>query len=82
MGLVTALVFTPVLVVGVTLGSPVILSAIGLSAIGPVAGGLFAASQGSAIAAGSWMAAAQAIAMVAAPALGLRTALGRRSGDH
>ena len=65
MGLVTALVFTPVLVVGVTLGSPVILSAIGLSAIGPVAGGLFAASQGSAIAAGSWMAAAQAIAMVA-----------------
>ncbi len=65
MGLVTALVFTPVLIVGVTLGSPAILSVIGLSAIGPVAGGLFAASQGSAIVAGSWMAAAQAISMVA-----------------
>ncbi len=65
MGLYTALVFTPVLVVGVAVGSPCILGFVGLSAIGPVAGGMFAVAQasGGAIAAGSWMASAQAIAM-------------------
>jgi len=65
MGLVSALIFTPILITGVMVGSPAILGLIGLSAAGPVAGGLFAASQGIAIAAGSWMAAAQTIAMVA-----------------
>jgi len=65
MGLVSALIFTPILITGVMVGSPAILGLIGLSAAGPVAGGLFAASQGTAIAAGSWMAAAQTIAMVA-----------------
>jgi hypothetical protein len=63
MGIYTALIATPILVVGVIFGSPFILSFVGLSAIGPVAGGTFAVMQGSAIAIGSWMAAAQAIAM-------------------
>ena len=45
------------------MGSPVILSFVGLSAIGPVVGGSFALMQGAGIAAGSWMAAGQAIAM-------------------
>jgi hypothetical protein len=66
MGLVSALFFTPILCFGVILGSPAILSLIGITAVGPVAGGLFAAAQGSAIASGSWMAAAQTIAMIAA----------------
>jgi hypothetical protein len=66
MGPVSAAIFTGVLVVGVTVGSPWLLGAIGLSAIGPVAGGAFAAAQGAGVAAGSWMAAAQSIAMVAA----------------
>lgn len=66
MGLVSALIFTPILVTGVLVGSPAILGVVGLTAAGPVAGGLFAASQGAGIAAGSWMAAAQSIAMVAA----------------
>jgi hypothetical protein len=35
MGVITALIFTPVLVVGVLLGSPAILGLIGLGAIGP-----------------------------------------------
>lgn len=64
MGLVSALFFTPILVTGVILGSPDILTLIGVTSIGPVAGGLFAAAQGSAIASGSWMAAAQTIAMI------------------
>ena len=64
MGLVSALFFTPILVTGVILGSPAILTLIGVTSIGPVAGGLFAAAQGSAIASGSWMAAAQTIAMI------------------
>jgi hypothetical protein len=66
MGLFTATVFTGVLVVGVTIGSPAVLGLIGLSAVGPVAGGAFAAAQGAGVAAGTWMAAAQSIAMVAA----------------
>jgi hypothetical protein len=68
MGILTALAFTPVVVIGVTVGSPFILSFIGLGAAGPVAGGLFAATQATAatgIAAGSWMAVAQAVAMAA-----------------
>ena len=65
MGLLTAALFTPIIVAGVFLGSPAILGFAGLSAVGPVAGGLFAATQatGVAVTAGSWMAAAQAIAM-------------------
>jgi len=55
-----------ILVVGVTLKSSYILSFIGITATGPVAGGLFAATQGAAIAAGSWMAAAQSIVMASA----------------
>ena len=66
MGFLTGLFFTPILVSGVILGSPAILSLIGLTAIGPVAGGLFATVQGAAIASGSWMAAAQTIAMITA----------------
>jgi hypothetical protein len=66
MGFVSALFFTPILVTGVLLGSPAILTLIGVTSVGPVAGGLFAAAQGSAIAAGSWMAAAQTIAMISA----------------
>ena len=65
MGLLTAAIFTPVLITGVVLGSPAVLGIIGLSTIGPVAGGMFAASQGAAVASGTWMAAAQAIAMTA-----------------
>jgi len=63
MGFYTALIATPILIVGVAVGSPVILSFVGLSAIGPVVGGSFALMQGAGIAAGSWMAAGQAIAM-------------------
>lgn len=63
MGLYTAAIATPIIVVGVVVGSPFILSFVGLSAIGPVAGGTFAAMQGAGVAAGSWMAAAQAVAM-------------------
>ena len=66
MGLISALIFTPILVTGVILGSPAILSLIGITAVGPVAGGLFASAQGSAIASGSWMAAAQTVAMITA----------------
>lgn len=63
MGFITASIFTTILVIGVTIGSPFILSLIGLGQAGPIAGGLFSAAQGSGIAIGSWMAAAQAIAM-------------------
>ncbi len=65
MGFVTGTIFAGVLVVGVTVGSPFILGFAGLSAAGPVAGGMFAAAQatGGAVAAGSWMAAAQSVAM-------------------
>ena len=48
-------------VIGATLGYysvPATLYAVGLSAAGPVAGGLFAASQGAGVAAGSVMAGA------------------------
>ncbi len=66
MGLITALFFTPVIIIGVTCSSPMILSIIGLKAAGPVAGGIFASMQGASITSGSWMAAAQSIAMITA----------------
>lgn len=66
MGLYTALIAAPIIVVGVTIGSPFVLTFVGLSAVGPVAGGTFAVMQGAGVAAGSWMAAAQSIAMIAA----------------
>jgi hypothetical protein len=64
MGFLSAVICTPIIVLGVTMGSPFILGLAGLSATGPIAGGLFAASQGATIAAGSWYAAAQTIAMI------------------
>ena len=64
MGLLSALVFTPILITGVMFGSPAVLSLIGINAAGPIAGGLFAAAQGSGVIAGSWMAAAQSIVML------------------
>jgi hypothetical protein len=66
MGLVTAVILSPLLVVGVTFGSPYLLGIAGLGALGPVAGGMFAVTQGPAVAAGSWMAAAQSFAMLTA----------------
>ncbi len=66
MGFFTAAIATPILVTGVMLGSPLILGLIGLGAAGPIAGGAFAAMQGSGIAAGTWMAVGQTIAMSAA----------------
>ena len=66
MGWLSVLICAPIIVLGVTFGSPAILGLAGLSAAGPIAGGLFATTQGAAIAAGSWMSAAQTIAMVAA----------------
>lgn len=65
MGFLSALLCTPIIVAGVTFGSPFILGLAGLSATGPVAGGLFAITQGAAISSGSWYAAAQTIAMIA-----------------
>lgn len=65
MGFILAVIATPIIVTGVILGSPAVLGLVGLSAVGPVAGGLFASTQGSAIVAGSWYAAAQTIAMTA-----------------
>jgi hypothetical protein len=64
MGFFSAIVTSCIVVVGVTFGSPAILGLVGLSAVGPVAGGLFAANQGTAILAGSWFAVAQSIAML------------------
>jgi hypothetical protein len=55
-----------ILVIGVTFKSTSILGLLGITATGPVAGGLFAVTQGAAIGAGSWMAAAQSIVMVSA----------------
>ena len=66
MGLATAVLFTPILVLGVSFGSPMLLGWAGLTALGPVAGGMFAVSQGTAVAAGSWMAAAQSFMMLTA----------------
>ena len=65
MGFLSAAICTPIVILGVTMGSPLILSFAGLSVTGPIAGGLFASSQGAAIMAGSWYAAAQSIAMIA-----------------
>ena len=66
MGLVTAVLLSPLLVVGVTFGSTYVLGIAGLGALGPVAGGMFALTQGSAVATGSWMAHAQSFAMLTA----------------
>ncbi len=58
MGLISAALYTAaagtLVVTGVVFGSPALLAYAGLSAVGPVAGGMFAATQGTAIAAGSW----------------------------
>ena len=65
MGFLSGSIFSAVLVVGVVLYPPA-LGIIGLSAVGPVAGGAFAATQAGlagGIAAGTWMAAGQAVAM-------------------
>ena len=64
MGILSAVICAPIIVLGVTMGSPFILGFVGLSATGPVAGGLFAASQGAAIVSGYWYAAAQTVAMI------------------
>ena len=64
MGFLSAVICTPIIVLGVTMGSHFILGFVGLTAAGPIAGGLFTASQGSAIAAGSWYAAAQTVTMI------------------
>ena len=64
MGILSAVICAPIIVLGVTMCSPFILGFVGLSATGPVAGGLFAASQGAAIVSGSWYAAAQTVAMI------------------
>lgn len=69
MGLFSGAIVSVVVITGVIFSSPVILSLVGLSAIGPVAGGLFATTQGAAIATGSWYAAAQVIAMATASPL-------------
>ena len=54
--------FMPI-VSGVMLFLPSIFSLIGLSSIGPIAGGLFSTMQGSGIASGSFMAMLQSFAM-------------------
>lgn len=59
------LLLTPILFIGVMLGSPAILSLAGLSSAGPIAGSLFATAQGAGISSGSLMAAAQSVAMIA-----------------
>ena len=64
MGFLSAVICTPIVILGVSMGSPFILGLAGLSSIGPVAGGLFASSQGAYILSGSWYAAAQTIAMI------------------
>ena len=50
------------LVVGIC-ALPALFTVVGLTAIGPIAGGLFAANSGAAIAAGSAMAVTQSMAM-------------------
>jgi len=55
-------IFIPI-VSGIMIFLPYILSVIGLSSIGPIAGGLFASMQGSAIVGGSIMAMMQSFAM-------------------
>ena len=65
MGLIlTTCGFNTGLVVGVILKSTWILGWVGVYQAGPIAGGMFAAAQGAGIVAGSYMATAQAIAMV------------------
>ncbi len=58
MGIISAALYTAaastLVVTGVVFGSPALLVYAGVSAVGPIAGGMFAATQGSAIAAGSW----------------------------
>lgn len=48
---------------GFIVSAPYLLGAVGLSAAGPVAGGLFASMQGAGIVSGSIMATAQSVAM-------------------
>jgi hypothetical protein len=55
---------------------PTFLLAIGLTPAGPVAGGWFAASQGAGIAAGSWMASWQSMAMFGSLAKSLTVGAG------
>ena len=55
---------------------PTFLLAIGLTPAGPVAGGWFAASQGTGIAAGSWMASWQSMAMFGSLAKSLTVGAG------
>ena len=50
-------------VAGFVYGTPFLLGIAGLSAAGPVAGGLFASMQGAGIVSGSIMATAQSVAM-------------------
>ena len=63
MGLLTTTLFQTVLVGGVILSSPAVLVFVGLGPAGPMVGGLFSTFQGAGVAAGSWMAAAQTVAM-------------------
>lgn len=55
---------------------PTFLLAIGLTPVGPVAGGWFAASQGAGVAAGSWMASWQSMAMFGSLAKSLTVGAG------
>ena len=55
---------------------PTFLLAIGLTPAGPVAGGWFAASQGAGVAAGSWMASWQSMAMFGSLAKSLTVGAG------
>ncbi len=55
---------------------PTFLLAIGLTPAGPVAGGWFAASQGAGVAAGSWMASWQSMAMFGSLAKSLAVSAG------
>ena len=66
MGFLTTVILTPILTIGVYFASPVILGYAGLTALGPVAGSLFAGAQGAGILSGSLMATAQSIAMTTA----------------
>ena len=61
---------------------PTFLLAIGLTPAGPVAGGWFAASQGAGVAAGSWMASWQSMAMFGSLAKSLAVGTGFATSTH
>ena len=61
---------------------PTFLLAIGLTPAGPVAGGWFAASQGAGVAAGSWMASWQSMAMFGSLAKSLTVGAGFAATDR